>query len=86
LLLCLCRSGWYEFTRTASDFNITAADSSVANFTGSVHDAFNTFQATKSTLVAGGNPSLKVSSQAHLRCADNQSLPCPLAVPLRKEN
>ncbi len=57
------RTGWYEFTRTASNFNITSAGSQLSNVTNAVDQAVNAFQSTKSSLVAGGNPSLKVLHQ-----------------------
>ncbi|BDA50184.1 hypothetical protein COCOBI_15-3130 [Coccomyxa sp. Obi] len=53
------RTGWYEFTRTASNFNITSASSQLSNVTNAVDQAVSAFQSTKSSLVAGGNPSLK---------------------------
>ena len=57
---CLNRTGWYEFTHTASAFNITSTDKQLGNFTGSVDSAYHAFEATKGSLIRGGNPSLKV--------------------------
>jgi hypothetical protein len=57
---CPIRTGWYEFTHTASNFNITSTDNQLSNFTGSAHNAFEAFQSTKGSLIAGGNPSIKV--------------------------
>lgn len=54
------RTGWYEFTHTASNFNITSASSQLSNVTNAVDSAVNAFQSTKSSLVASGNPSLRV--------------------------
>lgn len=60
------RTGWYEFTRTASNFNITSASSQLSNVTNAVDQAVSAFQSTKSSLVAGGNPSLKVLHHPYL--------------------
>ncbi len=57
---CLVRSGWYEFTHTASSFNITATDKNLGNITGAADSAFAAIKDTRTTLLAAGNPSLKV--------------------------
>ena len=57
---CLARSGWYEFTHTASQFNITATDRNLGNITGAADSAFAAIKDTRTTLLAAGNPSLKV--------------------------
>ena len=58
-----CRSGWLEFTHTASNYNITAAhDNLNSNFTGAVDTAIKTFDQTKGSLLQGGNPRLTVGT------------------------
>ena len=76
-----CRSGWLEFTHTASSYNITSTRDTLShNFTGAVDNAFSTFESTKGSLLTGGNPRLTVSpvaepwhawlmqQSAHMRC------------------
>lgn len=58
------RSGWMEFTHTASNYNISSAQGTLnSNFTGAVDHAFSEFQQTKGSLLQGGNPKLTEVSQ-----------------------